>query len=219
MSEIPKSERLTEVAERQRKWLDAAVAYSGMSLTQIARTAKIAPTILTRFRNDPDHVGTLSFATIMAVADASGAETTPEILGSSAATPRRVLREPEAAPYEIETGGEISRAVAAMVGNAGHLLPWELKTRALEQEGYLPGDILILDLNAVATSGDIVCAQIYDWTNPSATQTVWRIYEAPFLIAATSAPDMRKPLLVDQDKVMIKGVVVAMIRPPRHRSA
>lgn len=109
----------------------------------------------------------------------------------------------------------MSRAVAALVGNDPARAPWVLKSRALEVEGFRPGDVLVVDLNASAQAGDVVCAQIYDWQNHAATQTVFRVYEAPFLISAGYDRSDRKPRLVDGETVVIKGVVTGMVRAAR----
>jgi len=42
--------------------------------------------------------------------------------------------------------------------------------------------------------------------------TVFRIYEPPYLIAATTLSHYRRPLLVDNDRVTITGVVTDLIR-------
>lgn len=92
--------------------------------------------------------------------------------------------------------------------------PWVLRSRAVELAGYLPGDILLVDLNERARSRDLVCAQVYDWTRGKA-ETVFRIYESPYLIAASGEQHLLKPFVVDDDMVMIRGVVVGSIRPRR----
>jgi SOS-response transcriptional repressor LexA len=81
----------------------------------------------------------------------------------------------------------------------------------MEDAGYMPGDILIVDLNAEPERGDCVCAQLYRWQVGTA-ETIFRIYEEPYLLAATRHPDLRKPLLVDNDRVVIKGVVTEILR-------
>jgi SOS-response transcriptional repressor LexA len=90
------------------------------------------------------------------------------------------------------------------------MVPWTLRSRALEVAGYLPGDVLIVDLNARPDDGDVVCAQVYERDN---AETLFRIYEAPYLQAATYQRGLFKPLLVDGRRVVLRGVVVASIRP------
>lgn len=88
---------------------------------------------------------------------------------------------------------------------------WVVRTRALEDEGYKPGDRVIVDLDATPQIGCIVCAQIYDWDKGDA-KTLLRLYEHPYLVAATSDPRFRKPELIDDKYIIIKGVVVASFR-------
>jgi hypothetical protein len=113
----------------------------------------------------------------------------------------------EAAPYE----GELPEAVplASRMPNAGL---WEIRGRALDLAGLLPGDVVAVDPGRSALkTGDVVCAQIYDWQKGSAT-TVFRIYEPPYLVALSTDPQHRKPVLVDGDQVLLKGRVVASFR-------
>ncbi len=61
---------------------------------------------------------------------------------------------------------------------------------------------------------DVVCAQVYDWARGKA-ETVFRLYEPPYLLSSTTDPKLLRPLVVDDDVVMIKGVVVASLRSRR----
>ena len=88
---------------------------------------------------------------------------------------------------------------------------WQVRSRALELEGYMLGDIVVVDLDRTAEGGEVVCAQMYDWNRGSA-QTVLRVYEPPYLITASQSPIHRKPVLVDNERVTIKGLVVASAR-------
>ena len=66
-------------------------------------------------------------------------------------------------------------------------------------------------LGETPLSGDVVCAQIYDWSNGRA-ETVFRIFEPPYLLAASADPQFLRPFVVDDDKVQVKGVVIHTIR-------
>jgi SOS-response transcriptional repressor LexA len=88
-----------------------------------------------------------------------------------------------------------------------------LRSRSLESAGYMPGDILMVDLNGRPEPGDVVCAQIYDRSGKA--ETIFRIYEHPFLVAATLDGRLMKPHLVDNDRVVIRGVVIASLRERR----
>ncbi|MGH6907913.1 MAG: hypothetical protein ACREDX_08660, partial [Aestuariivirga sp.] len=88
---------------------------------------------------------------------------------------------------------------------------WTLNSRALEGAGYRPGDILLVALDETPAAGDVVCAQIYDWVKAKA-ETVFRIFQPPYLVAATSDPQLMRPHLVDDAAVAIKGVVLQSLR-------
>ena len=91
---------------------------------------------------------------------------------------------------------------------------WQIRGPALELAGYLDDDLVIVDLNRIeARAGDVVCAQIYDAQRATA-HTIIRIYEPPYLIAMSNDPAYRKPELVDEDRVVIKGLIVASFRRP-----
>ena len=133
--------------------------------------------------------------------------TTPP--NATQATPRG-LAETEALPI-TDTDNDIGRVLNALVSGRNAANPWTLNSRALEDAGYLPGDILVVDLNAQPKAGDVVCVQIYKWAEGKA-DTVFRIYEPPYLLAACRDPALRRPLLVDNNHIIIKGVVTECLR-------
>jgi hypothetical protein len=113
----------------------------------------------------------------------------------------------EAAHYE----GELPEALP-LASRMPRADLWEIRGRALDLAGLLPGDVVAVDLGrSELKTGDVVCAQIYDWQKGSAT-TVFRIYEPPYLVALSTDPQHRKPVLVDGDRVLLKGRVVASFR-------
>ena len=93
--------------------------------------------------------------------------------------------------------------------------PWVLRSNALLSIGYLPGDVMLVDLNERPRAHDVVCAQVYDWVR-SRAQTVFRLYEPPYLLASTTDQAVLRPLVVDDNVVVVKGVVTASIRPRRN---
>ena len=88
---------------------------------------------------------------------------------------------------------------------------WTLKSRALELAGYRPGDILFVQLGTPALKGDVFCAQIYDW-HAQRTETVFRIFQPPYLVAATADAELLRPYGADEESVVIKGVVLHTLR-------
>lgn len=200
-----------ELREAQKRWLDQVRSVSGVTLTEIARRANMNPSSLTQFYNKEHRAGTLETLSLRRISDAMGVPVSSDALGEAGPL-NSGFRELEAEPYQIDLRSPLSAAVDAMVDDRDHVHPWTLRSNALDMAGYRPGDILIVDLNGKPTAGDIVCAQLYDWQTGRA-ETVFRIFEPPFLIAASSEEAFRRPRLVDDNSVAIKGVVEAMFRP------
>jgi hypothetical protein len=191
--------------DEQRAWLESIVASTGLAPTTLATRAGLAPTTLTRFLNDPDHVNALSARTVAAVEKLSGQRF------AAPGTAPSLLREPEATPYDAGAApSDLAEHVRAIAAMSNSLTIWTLRSRALEALGYFPGDILLVDLNGEPRRGDIVCAQIYDWPHMRA-ETVFRLYEPPYLAAATSDRALAAPKLIDKN-VGLKGPVLLSVR-------
>lgn len=198
-----------------KAWLQTVLSKTGDTPSGLARKAGLATTTLTRFLNDPaaPMLQLRSIAKIAHVADVQPIGL-PNI--TEAGTLLAALRGPtgmsesEAEPFQ-NASGALAEAVRMLVSGRNAADPWRLCTRALEVAGYLPGDIVVVDLNRPAKAGDVVCAQAYRWAEGKA-DTVFRIYEPPYLIASSWDPAFRKPLLVDNNQVIIKGVVTEMLR-------
>lgn len=200
---------LVENARRkQLAWVEAILAHRKWKPSRLAREAGVDHSTISKWMNDPLNVAQLNTMTVEKLARVGGIEpyqTTPPVLA-------RGLAESEAEPYRaIATEDAATRAVAAAKGGRNGIDPWILRSRALENAGYMPGDILMVDLNAEPRDGDAVCAQVYDKSGRA--ETVMRLFEKPFLVAATSDAGLRRPLLVDGERVAVRGVVVASIRP------
>jgi len=202
------SESRQRLAEAQRAWLQRVTRDTGLTLTEIARKAGKHHTTLTNFMNKPDR-GPLNPLTITLVAEATGVPASAEARGTPA--PEGLAEEAE--PYLAGSESPLDLAVRALVAARPGVDPWRLRTHALEDAGYLMDDIVIVDLNATPRAGDAVCAQLYDWPRGRA-ETIWRIFEPPYLVTATNDPALRKPILVDDDRVVIKGVLLpSRLRP------
>ncbi|MFO0448862.1 MAG: hypothetical protein ACK52I_09420 [Pseudomonadota bacterium] len=194
---------------RQREWLQRIVREHQVKPTPLAKAAGVAATTITRKLNDPHDTAILSEISVARIAKHLGIPA-PNFLSDEGP---RGFSDGEAA--EWRAGGDadaLANAIAAMTGHALHKVAWELRSEALLFEHYRPGDILIVDLNAQPKAGDIVLVQLYDWRNRGGTETVFRLYEPPFLIASGPVEAARKPRLINADEVGIKGVVEAMLR-------
>lgn len=197
------------VRQRHLDWVDFILKSRNWSRNRLSKEAGINPSTLTKFYNGRDGTGLLQSYTIEKIEKASGIPA----FETSLPTVARGLSEDESTRYEAEPASFVPPAVDALRGNRNGVDPWVLRSRGLEAAGYMPGDILVVDLNAAPRSGDVVCAQVYDRAGKA--ETVMRVYEHPFLVAATFDPSLFKPLLVDNDRVMVRGVVVASFRERR----
>jgi transcriptional regulator with XRE-family HTH domain len=200
---------MSDPRDETRTWLRGILASTGWTPTELARRARVAQTTLTRFLNDADHAHDLSRRTIAAIASAAR-------LPQPGIVPERRpgFAESDATPFAAASDGVTEAMVRHAIAGAPGVNPWVMGSRALELAGYLPGDVLVIDLNAEPRSRDAVCAQVYAPTGMSA-ETVMRIWQPPFLVAASMDERFGRPILVDNDLVVIRGVIVAGVRPRR----
>ncbi|MDR3498926.1 MAG: hypothetical protein P4L72_06835 [Parvibaculum sp.] len=202
------SDREVELREALRTWLRAAIRSSGLTATEVARRAGLSSSTLTRPARDGAYNSTISTHTIDKVAEVTGYPP-PEGFGRPRARAVRGFAEPDAVPYK----GPERVELAAGSGKDW----WLVKSRALDLEGYLPGDRVLVDLAEKPVPGDIVVAQVI--SERGEPETVFRKFEPPFLITRSTLPDSGKPVLVDYDRVSIMGVVVAGWRDRRGNAA
>lgn len=197
----------------QLAWVRAVMAHLGVTANELAKRAKIAPSTIQRPLNDPDWPNVLSGRTLSAIAEVIGVKPL-EYPTRSGAT----FGEPEAVPFEFDQESDaiaanIDRAVRELCRGRSGRDPWVMRSSALEMSGILPGDILIVDMNLQPRPKDIVCAQIYQWPLMKA-ETVFRVYEPPYLL--TNSGSTSKPIPVDNQDVVIRGVVDGLVRPRSH---
>lgn len=203
-----KSNSRQAIQELERAWLRALENGRRLSLSQIAREAGLSDTTLTRMFHK-GYSGTLSTMTRKRLCETYGVPT-PEEWEAAGRPPVGGLAE-EAVPYQPGRGdADTDAAVRALLHGRKGVDAMVLKTRSLEDAGYLPGDVVILDTTLPAKDRDLVCAQVYE---AGGATTVWRRYDAPYITDLTRNPDARKaPELVDGKRVFIVGVVVGMVR-------
>ena len=196
-----------ETQKRVRDWILALPEVTGKSLTRIAEEADVAVTTLTKPANNPDHKHVTSTVTIAKIVETHGVAPP---LGFEHLRPLRGFAEPEAQEYRHGAEPDLDSIIKESLAGRPNVTAWVLKTRALDHLGYLPGDIVLLDLNATWRHGDIVCAQLYNHER-ARTETIWRRYEPPYLVANSTDPSFLRPL--HEDSVARKGAVVASLRP------
>ncbi len=193
--------------EQLRSWLRRVLAETNLTATAVARKSGVAQTTITRFLSNDDGP-IISNRTVAKIENATGI-----FVSNMPSTAHAGFGEVEGVPYTVEDDAStpINKAIAALIDGRPAADPWILKTRAIEGAGYGFDDIAIVDLNAKPAAGDAVCAQVYSWSEGRA-DTIFRLYEPPFLVSTSAAKQFRKPHLVDGDRVIIKGVLTECIK-------
>lgn len=179
-----------------RDWLAKVVKKTGMAPTRLANHIGVSPSTLTRPLNDPEYESVMSTTTISKLVAVSGLPAPASLGGND--TPG--MGESEVARYSPQASENTSLSVQ---NNAES--EWVVQTMMLDLDGYLPGDHVIVNLNEAPRSGDVVLAQIY--SEQGTAETVFRRYEAPFLVTHTTQRHMPKPVFVDNERAVIMGVV------------
>ncbi len=198
------------MARLHRDWLRRVSEITGLAPTTLAKKIKIAPSTLTRPMAEGDEgTSTLHATTIDKIVAFTGVAP-PGTPASAVAKPLRGFNE-DAAPFSLDKADPLTSAVRALTVGRNGIDPWTIKSRALELAGYLPGDVVLVDLNATARQGDAVCAYVYDWPKMKA-ETVMRIYQraAPvdILVARSLDPAFDQVLVIDGERIVIKGVIL-----------
>ncbi len=199
-----------------RDWLAKLPSLTGKSHTAMAAELGMAVTTLTRPLSPADRgTSAPNQRTIDKIVARYGVAP-PDFTGRGGhKRPLRGFQE-DAAPYRSGSGDPLTLAVQALIAGRANADPWVIKSRSLELAGYLPGDVVVVDLGREAALGDAVCAQVnIDYQRGSA-ETVMRIYEragaTEILVAASMDDRLRQPIALDE-RAAIKGVIVGMVRP------
>ena len=193
-----------ETSRQHREYLRRVIQHTGKPPTRIAKEIGVAASTLTRLLKE-NSTATLHARTIRKLEEYSR---TPFSGGDAPGPPGIGGLAEDAVPFDAKSADPaVTAAIKALIGERQAADPWTIRTRALERVGYLPGDIVIVDLGRRPEAGDAVCAQVYDWRR-GAAETVMRLYEPPFLVAASLEEQLRKPLVVDDERVIIKGVLL-----------
>ncbi len=217
----PAKKRISEQARSAlRAWIRAGAARHGLSPTALAAAIGVTTTTITKFLNNRDYTSTPGPQTIAALEEFFG-EAAPSLTSRQLARAPRLhgLGEEEAEEYRLpEAGGKCGgrtteQALVEHLCGPG-CTPWRLTSAELAGAGYLPGDILIVDLAATPRDGDIVCARLYDAAAGTA-RTIFRLWQRPWLVTAPLGTPRQKPQLVEDEKRAIRGVVVRSLRGRR----
>ncbi len=216
-----------------RAYVRHACDTAGLSPTALARQAGLAPSTLNRFLNDDPPPSLLGQATLAKVGAAAGIEAfavfqpgTASLTADRGPEGSAVDLSEDSAIFVMESAGvqplpkggatasEVSHPAQsflhALSGAGRHVTLWRMRGGALNLAGLLDGDFVVVDLNGRAASGDLVLAQLYDWSAGTA-RTVFRLFEPPYLVAASTDPVYRRPDIAGE-RAVIKGTILMSFR-------
>jgi transcriptional regulator with XRE-family HTH domain len=194
-----------ETARLHREYVLRIMDLLRMNQAALAKAAGVQPSTLSRVLKK-DSTVTLHARTLSKLEKVSGILLSAVIDTPSAPAPRGLAE--DAVPFDAESADPaVSAAIRALIGSREAADSRTIRTRALEGLGYLPGDIVIVDLDRKPARGDVVCAQVYE-LGRSEPETVMRIYQPPVLVAASFDEQLQRPLWVDDARVKIEGVVL-----------
>lgn len=207
-----KAKSTLQAEERARllEWVEWVRARTGQSLSELADGAGLSSNTLTRLKQrDSALLDALSVRMLTEYTGLPG----PDLykLGPTAGFAE------EATPFHKGDGGRdpfLLKFLDLALKDRPNAAPWWLNTRAIEAAGYMLGDLVITDKSVQPQAGEAVCAQLYDLRTGSA-ETIFRIYEPPYLISGSPEPALRKPLLVDNERVIVMGTVTECLRRRR----
>lgn len=201
---------MQDAKKEQLEWVQAVMDHLGVrSKNALAVLAGVEPSLIQKPFN-PNYKGKFGADTLKKIADAARLRVM-EFPGRPGG-----LAEAEAAPFvydrsENAIDRNFDRAVRELTAGRNGRDAWVMGGYSLELSGILPGDVIIVDLNLTPHARDIVCAQVYD-VRSNRAETVFRLYDPPFLITNSYRLGPQKGLMVDGDRVVIRGVVDGILR-------
>lgn len=201
--DLPRSTQQARTREKVQAFIRSIADKTGDSIQTMSQRSGVGKSTIHRWM---EKKGTINptLDKLQQIADAYGVSN-PFASDPSAVQALAAMQEPEAEPYK---GPLLSQEIGALTADQSY---WEISTRALELAGYMPGDILKIDMRLKPRQGDAVIAQIYDGYGNA--ETVFRIFSDPYLIARSFDPDLvDNPILVRPRDVKIVGVVTASLR-------
>ena len=209
--QAPKNRSMVHSEEYARHfaWVDWLLSKTGKTDATLAKEAGLAVNYLYRKRADGTVLGATQIRMLMDHWGLPGPDTYL-LPGAAGLSDEGALYDPGSAAVDDVTKQMIAIALKGRPNAAS----WHLKTHALQGEGYQPGDILIADAAVPPQARDVVVAQVYDLKTGTA-ETVFRVLEPPYLVAASTDPALRRPLLVDNERVIVTGTVTQSFRVRR----
>lgn len=194
-----------EISRQHREYVLRLMEELRLNQGQLAEAAGVQASTLSRVLKK-DGTGTLHARTVTKLEKFSGIFLSSVVDTPLVPVPRGLAE--DAVPFDAESADPaVSAAIRALVGRGEDTNSRTISSRALEGRGYLPGDIVIVDLRRKPVAGDVVCAQVKKSAR-SEPETVMRIYQPPVLVAATFDEQLQRLLWVDDPRIKIEGVVL-----------
>jgi hypothetical protein len=197
------------VASRQRAWLRTVLEKTGLPPTALAISIGRSPSTFTRFLNERGR--TLHAKTIDLIVAKYPVDPPPGHIAPAPPPPIAPAGADDVtqlAPESV-TDPVIAAALTAAM-ETRQLTVWQVRSRAMDRENYLPGDLLIVDEHTRPLVGQVVIAS--DRGKPAC---LLRIFESPYLLASSSDPAFRRVLVVNDEDIAVRGVVGPLLRPAR----
>lgn len=189
-----------------RHWIERLLTDHHVTASAAARRAGVAPTTLTRFLSrQVDHVP--SSRTLIKLSRAFNAPPPAFVSADGVDAVAPDLRAPELRPFRPRQDDALSEAelIQTLARGRGDVHVLVVGARALDLLGYMPGDLVVVDRAGVPSVGDVVEAE-------ADGQPLLRLYEPPWLLAASTRSEFRRPELLAPGRLAVRGVVVAAAR-------
>ena len=196
--------------QRETKdWIKAMASHMGLSPSRLALNAGMAASTVTRFLNDHSGKVGITQSTLESIAAYTGFR--PHQFPGRG---RMGVPEPDAVPLHLDSyvPPHWIQMAASVLTNAGRgVEAWVMKGAALDGLGILPNDVLLIDTKAKPKTGDVVLAQVLDYSTRT-EETIMRVYQAPFVVAHSIRLGPVRPEHVDEDRVRIAGTSIGVLR-------
>jgi len=199
-----------EIGAKQRAYLRDTLKELKITATKLARMLDLSPSTFTRFIALSDSSEkTLHPATMDKVEALRQVNSDSPIPTQAQGAWADARAEAERVIFTANYDEALEQALQSLIGNRQGLEPWRLHTRALELEGFMPGDIVLVDLHGTPRPGDAVFATVREQTK---AEPVMRQYQpagpVDLLVPRTNDPKPPKTLVVDRNQVVIRGVLL-----------
>lgn len=187
----------------------------GLTQQQLAAQLGMSHTYLGKLERDRRRV---SLDWLEQIARALGCRVADLIEDGVEVPPAQQLEE-DAVRYEAGADiGYEQRVLATLYPGHPNAMLYRVRSRVLDQIGYQPGDLVVIDFGAEAVAQlvarDIVLAQ----TPPNEygdTASLLRMYIPPLLITQTTEPTLHEALRAGDDAVIV-GVARILVRRLDH---